>query len=89
MMQLSCPGLALVTKAGFMVLTPRQSNNPPNGKVQIHQDRKRQDERKARRTKSKVKSMLIIFFDIKGNGLKELILAGQTVSSAYECDILR
>jgi hypothetical protein len=30
--------------------------------------------------KSKVKSMLIIFFDIKGIVLKELFLAGQTVN---------
>jgi hypothetical protein len=41
--------LSLVTRAGFMVTTLRQSNNPPNGKV-----------------KSKVKSMLIISFDVKG-----------------------
>jgi hypothetical protein len=33
--------------------------------------------------------MLIIFFDIKGTGHKELILAGQTVNSAYYCDVLR
>jgi hypothetical protein len=37
--------------------------------------------------KSKVKSMLIIFCDIKGNVHKEFILAGQTVSSAYYCDV--
>jgi hypothetical protein len=36
--------------------------------------------------KSKVKSVLIIFFDIKGIIHKEFILAGQTV---YYCDILR
>jgi hypothetical protein len=34
--------------------------------------------------KSKVKSMLIIFFDIKGIVHKE----GQTVNSAYYCDVL-
>jgi hypothetical protein len=38
--------------------------------------------------KSKVKSLLIIFFDIKGIVHKEFILAGQTVSSAYYCDVL-
>jgi hypothetical protein len=37
--------------------------------------------------KSKVKSMLIIFFDIKEIVHKELILAGQTVNSAYYHDI--
>jgi hypothetical protein len=36
---------------------------------------------------SKVKSMLIIFFDIKGNVDEEFVLAGQTVSSAYFCDV--
>jgi hypothetical protein len=38
--------------------------------------------KKARLVKSKVKSMLIIFFDIKRIVHKEFILAGQTVSSA-------
>jgi hypothetical protein len=33
--------------------------------------------------------MLIIFFDIKWIVLKELVLAGQTVNSAYYCDVLR
>jgi hypothetical protein len=42
MMQPSCPGLSLVTTAGFMVMTLRQSNDPPSEKVQAHQDRKRQ-----------------------------------------------
>jgi hypothetical protein len=37
--------------------------------------------------KTKVKSMLIIFFDIKGIVLKEYVLAGQTVSFAYYCDL--
>jgi hypothetical protein len=44
---------------------------------------------KARQVKSKVKSMLIIFFDIRGIVHNKFILAGQTVSSAYYCDILR
>jgi hypothetical protein len=33
--------------------------------------------------------MLIIFFAIKGIAHKEFILAGQTVNSAYYCDVLR
>jgi hypothetical protein len=33
--------------------------------------------------------MLIIFFNIKGIVHKEFVLAGQTVNSAYYCDILR
>jgi hypothetical protein len=36
----------------------------------------------------KIKSILIIFFDIKGTVHKELILAGQTVNSAYYCVVL-
>jgi hypothetical protein len=45
--------------------------------------------KKARQVKSKVKSMLIIFFDTKGTVQKEFVLASQTVSSAYYCDVLR
>jgi hypothetical protein len=46
--------------------------------------------KKARQVKSKVKRMLIIFFDIMGIVNKEFVLAGrQTVNSAYYCDILR
>jgi hypothetical protein len=39
--------------------------------------------KKARKVKSKVASMLIIFFDIKGIVLKKFILVGQTVNSTY------
>jgi hypothetical protein len=42
----------------------------------------------ARQVKSKVKTMLIIFFDIKQIVHKEFVLAGQTVNSAYYCDVL-
>jgi hypothetical protein len=42
-----------------------------------------------RQAKSKVKSMPIIFFDIKGIVHKEFILAGQTVILTYHCDILQ
>jgi hypothetical protein len=42
-MQPSCPGLSLVTRAGFAVMTLRHRNNLPNGKVQSHRDRKRRD----------------------------------------------
>jgi hypothetical protein len=43
--------------------------------------------KKAIQVKSKVKSILIIFFYIKGIVHKEFVLAGQTVNSAYYCDI--
>jgi hypothetical protein len=45
--------------------------------------------KKARQMKSKVKSMLISFFDIKGIVHNEFALAGQTVNSAYYCEILQ
>jgi hypothetical protein len=38
-------------------------------------------EKKARQLKSKIKSMLSIFFGIKGIAHKEFVLAGQTVNS--------
>jgi hypothetical protein len=41
-----------------------------------------------RMVKSKVKSVFIVFFDIKGIDHKEVVLAGQTVNSAYYYDIL-
>jgi hypothetical protein len=51
-------------------------------KVQTHQDQK------PRQVKSKDKSRLIIFFDIKGIAHKEFIPADQTVNYAYYCDVL-
>jgi hypothetical protein len=37
----------------------------------------------------KARSMLIIFFDIKGIVHKEFILVGQTVNSTYYCDTVQ
>jgi hypothetical protein len=48
-----------------------------------------QKPKKARQAKGKVRSMLIIFFDFKGILQKEFVLVGQTVNSAYYCDVLR
>jgi hypothetical protein len=45
--------------------------------------------KKARQVKSKVKSMLIFFFDIKGIVRKEFDLADQTVNLAYYYDVLQ
>jgi hypothetical protein len=39
--------------------------------------------------KNKAKSMLIIFFNLKGISHKEFVLAGQTASFEYYCDVLR
>jgi hypothetical protein len=44
--------------------------------------------KKVRQVKSGVKGMLIVFFDIKEIVHKEFVLAGQTVNSAYYCDVL-
>jgi hypothetical protein len=43
--------------------------------------------KKARQVQSKIKSILIIFFDINVIARKEFVLAGQTVDSAYYCDV--
>jgi hypothetical protein len=43
--------------------------------------------KKARQVKSEVKSILIIFFHIKGIVHKEFVLIGQTVNFAYYCDV--
>jgi hypothetical protein len=40
-------------------------------------------EKGMRQVKSRVNSMLIIFFDVKGIVCKEFILAGQAVNSAH------
>jgi hypothetical protein len=39
--------------------------------------------------KSKVKSVLIILFDMKGIVHKEFVLVAQTAHSAYYCDVSR
>jgi hypothetical protein len=44
--------------------------------------------KEVRKVKSKVKSMLIIFFDIKGIVHKEFVLEGQTVNFAYNFHVL-
>jgi histone-lysine N-methyltransferase SETMAR len=41
-----------------------------------------------RQVKIRVKSLLIIFFDIKRIVHREFFLAGQTVNSAFYCDVL-
>jgi hypothetical protein len=54
----------------------------------IHEKSKLTESEKGETGEAKVKSMLIIFFDIKGIVHKEFALAGQTVNSAYYCDSL-
>jgi hypothetical protein len=43
--------------------------------------------KKVRQVKTEVKSMLIIFLGIKSIVHKEIVLVGQTVSSADYCDV--
>jgi hypothetical protein len=50
-------------------------------KVKTHQDRKNE-------TGEEQSQELITFFHIKGIVHKEFVLAGQTVNSAYCCDVL-
>jgi hypothetical protein len=69
-------------RAGLAVMTLRQRNNPSNGSPDLSKPIKV-------RLKSKVRSMLIIFFDIKGNVQNEFILTGQTVNSVYYRDVLQ
>jgi hypothetical protein len=54
----------------------------PYRERETHRDRK-----KARQVKTKGKSILIIFLDIKRIVHKEFFLAGQTVNSVYYCGL--
>jgi hypothetical protein len=46
-----------------------------------------QRQKKARQMKIKVKSLLIIFNDIKVTVHKQFVLKGQEVNSAHYCDV--
>jgi hypothetical protein len=54
----------------------------------VHGKSKLTKTEKARQVKSKVEERDHKFFDIKGTVHKEFVLAGQTVNSAYYCDVL-
>jgi len=45
--------------------------------------------KKARQVRSNIKSMLIIFFDIRGIVHKEFVPPGQTVNGNFYCEVLR
>jgi hypothetical protein len=70
-MQLSFPGLSLVTSAIYAY------------------DLEAKQQSSQWKMKSKVKSMPIIFSDIKEIVHKEFVLAGRTVNSTYYCEVLR
>jgi hypothetical protein len=72
-----------VTRAGVAVMTLRKTT------MLRMEESKLAEIRKVRQMKSKFKSMLVILFYMKGIVQKEFVLAGQTVNSAYCCDVLR
>lgn len=45
--------------------------------------------KKARQVKSGTKSMIIVFFDIRGIVHREFVPVGQTVNASFYCDVLR
>jgi hypothetical protein len=55
-----------MTRAGFKVMTLRQSKSPSKGKVQTPRPRM------ARQVKRKAKCTLIIFFEIEGIDCKDV-----------------
>jgi hypothetical protein len=76
-------GKSVLETLGMFRQVFREENMSRTQNVKTHQDG-----RKARQVKSTDKSMLIIFFDIKGIVHKEFVLASQTVNSTYYCDVL-
>jgi hypothetical protein len=76
------------TETLTMIRQPFGEESTSRTRVFEWYDRFRADQKKAKQIKSKVKSMPIIFFKIKGIVNKEFTLAGQTVTSAYYCDVV-
>jgi hypothetical protein len=62
----------------------KQSNNPHSGIVQNHQQQK-----KVRQVWSSTNSMLIFFFQCKGDCSLEFVPHNTTVNSDFYCDVLR
>ncbi|XP_026811283.1 histone-lysine N-methyltransferase SETMAR-like [Rhopalosiphum maidis] len=71
----------LVTSLGFSSTTRKQSVRVKNGTHQLHQG-------KNRISKSKIKSMLICFFDSHGIVHKEFVPQGQTVNQHFYKEVL-
>ena len=71
-------------KASFMLTTHRQNCNLRNGRVRVSKTQK-----KARMQKSKLKNMLICFFDQEGIVHREFLPSGMTVNADFYCDVLR
>ena len=71
-------------KASFMLTTQRQNCNLRNGRVVGLQDPKKDVCKK-----SKLKTMLICFFDQEGIVHREFVPPGMTVNAHFYCDVLR
>ena len=72
-----------VTNHGSLSRIQKQEDKVRNGTHLHYHVRK-----KARRSKSKIKSMLICFFDSQGIVHTESVPQGQTVNQFYYCEIL-
>ncbi|GFT06949.1 protein GVQW3 [Trichonephila clavipes] len=68
---------------GFLRMIRKQSANPCIGRLQLHQEQK-----KARRSKSKFKVMMIVFSDIHGIVYLHWVPEGQTINQHYYLEVL-
>jgi hypothetical protein len=58
-------------------------------KHELYTESPNSQRRRERHVKSKVKGILIIFFNVKEIVHREFVLAGQTVNYSYYCGVLR
>src|SRR5215469_18124768 len=72
-------------KHGYTHMTQRLNANQANGLSGINPDRPK----KSRRTKSKIKTLLVTFFDYKGMIHHEFLEEGRTINQYVYLDILR
>ena len=79
----SCRGSSWGTRVGSTGMIPRLNNSLHNGRAQDPQDRRRLESRSA------TKSMLIVFFDIRGIVHHEFAPEGQTVNTGFYRNVLR
>jgi hypothetical protein len=70
-------------KLGSFSMTQKPNNNQCRGKQLTLQDQK-----KARMSKSKIKTMLVIFFNIQGIIMTWYVPPGQTVNETYYVELL-
>jgi len=79
--QNSSVALSQVMNHGFWSMTPRQNAKVGSGTLQTP--------KKVRMSKSKIKSMLICFFDSHGVIHKEFVPPGQTVNQTFYREVLK